>query len=358
MSSIKMMCSTWNSHCFLRKFLYVQCKTCVELTSVIKRNARRLACFQNFINENNFHTRRQNHQLSWVNSYLPSNSSHCRYNRDRQISFYQRCSWCNTLPYVSLLPSDFHSIRCFHTNSLAHCFNQKQTEKSTKESKETAHISSSKKEDQKLEDVIENIYTIPNLLTCLRIAVTPYLGYLVLTGEFDLGFKIFVVAGLSDFLDGFIARNFKNQQSVLGSVIDPIADKLLVSILTVTLTIAGLLPVPLTFVIIGRDLLLICAGFYLRYITLPPPKNLKRYFDVTHATVTLLPSVLSKWNTGLQLSLIAASMAAPVFGYVDHIYLQGLWYLTGATTVASGLQYLVFRNKYIKFTQEKLKRQI
>ncbi|XP_033734541.1 cardiolipin synthase (CMP-forming)-like isoform X2 [Pecten maximus] len=205
---------------------------------------------------------------------------------------------------------------------------------------------------------IENIYTIPNLLTCLRIAVTPYLGYLVLTREFDLGFKIFVLAGLSDFLDGFIARNFKNQQSVLGSALDPVADKLLVSILTVTLSVAELLPVPLTCVIIGRDALLIAAGFYLRYITLPPPKNLKRYFDVTHATVTILPSTLSKWNTGLQICLIAASMAAPVFGYVDHVYLQGLWYLTGATTMASGIQYVVFRNKYIRFTQDKLKRQI
>ncbi|XP_021379957.1 cardiolipin synthase (CMP-forming)-like isoform X2 [Mizuhopecten yessoensis] len=204
----------------------------------------------------------------------------------------------------------------------------------------------------------ENIYTIPNLLTSLRIAVTPYLGYLVLAGEFDLGFKIFLLAGLSDFLDGFIARNFENQQSVLGSALDPFADKLLVSILTITLTMAELLPVPLTCLIIGRDALLICAGFYLRYITLPPPRNLKRYFDVSHATVTLLPSTLSKWNTGLQLCLIAASMAAPVFGFVDHLYLQGLWYLTGATTVGSGIQYVVNRNKYIKFTQEKLKRKI
>ncbi|OWF37586.1 cardiolipin synthase (CMP-forming)-like isoform X1 [Mizuhopecten yessoensis] len=353
-----MMHFSWNS--VLLKFSRVQCKTCVELSSLIRKDNVSLSCFlasRNLSTESNLHSHHgrpsRTKQRLYISPHVSSHSSLQGYIGERLalscINNNRSSKNANVSPV----------IRSLHTySSLLRCENRKPVEKCLEETNETPHKSSSKEEDQKLEDIKENIYTIPNLLTSLRIAVTPYLGYLVLAGEFDLGFKIFLLAGLSDFLDGFIARNFENQQSVLGSALDPFADKLLVSILTITLTMAELLPVPLTCLIIGRDALLICAGFYLRYITLPPPRNLKRYFDVSHATVTLLPSTLSKWNTGLQLCLIAASMAAPVFGFVDHLYLQGLWYLTGATTVGSGIQYVVNRNKYIKFTQEKLKRKI
>ncbi|KAL3872909.1 hypothetical protein ACJMK2_036087 [Sinanodonta woodiana] len=194
----------------------------------------------------------------------------------------------------------------------------------------------------------EDVRTIPNLLTTLRIAVTPVIGYLIINGSFEWALGIFVLAGISDVLDGYIARNFKNQTSALGTALDPLADKVLISMMYLTLTLAGLLPVPLTCVVVGRDVLLVSAFFYMRYRTLPPPKTISRYFDVTRSTAKVYPSMLGKVNTGLQLSLVAFTLAAPVFGFLNHPLLQGLWYLTAATTIGSGVSYVQSRNEHIK----------
>lgn len=205
-----------------------------------------------------------------------------------------------------------------------------------------------------IEDIKEKIINIPNVLTMSRIVATPFLGYLVIQEAYTPAFCIFVVAGLTDVLDGYIARNF-NQMTVLGSALDPLADKLLVSVLTVTLTMSSLMPVPLAAVILGRDVLLILASLYFRYISLPPPKTFSRYCDVTNATVKLHPSNISKLNTFLQLILIASSLAAPVFGFVDHVALQSLWYLTGTTTIASGVGYYRNRHQSVEILQDKMK---
>ncbi|XP_071161353.1 cardiolipin synthase (CMP-forming)-like isoform X2 [Mytilus edulis] len=205
-----------------------------------------------------------------------------------------------------------------------------------------------------IKDIKEQIMNIPNVLTMSRIVATPFLGYLVVQEAYTPAFCIFVAAGMTDVLDGYIARNF-NQMTVLGSALDPLADKLLVSVLTVTLTMSSLMPVPLAAVILGRDVLLILASLYFRYISLPPPKTFSRYCDVTNATVKLHPSNISKLNTFLQLTLIASSLAAPVFGFVDHIALQTLWYLTGTTTIASGVGYYRNRHQSVEILQDKMK---
>lgn len=83
-------------------------------------------------------------------------------------------------------------------------------------------------------------------------------------------------------------------------------------------------------------------------------KTLARYFDPTHATVQLAPTMASKLNTAVQLSLVAGTLAAPVFHFIDHPILQGLWYLTAATTVAGGLSYLVSKNTYKLLRKKKI----
>lgn len=72
-------------------------------------------------------------------------------------------------------------------------------------------------------------------------------------------------------LDGYIARNWPGQASKFGSFLDPLADKLLVGTLYVSLTYTGLLPIWLTFMVLFRDVFLIAAAFVIRYISLPPP---------------------------------------------------------------------------------------
>ena len=95
-------------------------------------------------------------------------------------------------------------------------------------------------------------------------------------------------------LDGFIARNWASQKSALGSALDPLADKILISILYISLTYADLIPVPLTYMIISRDVMLIAAVFYVRYRTLPTPRTLSKYFNPCYATARLKPTFISK----------------------------------------------------------------
>ncbi|XP_045184752.1 cardiolipin synthase (CMP-forming)-like [Mercenaria mercenaria] len=214
------------------------------------------------------------------------------------------------------------------------------------ELKETTRLRSS------LKEVKENVWTVPNMLTMSRIMLTPVIGYLVVEESYSVALGLFTFAGLTDLLDGYIARNFKNQMSAFGTALDPLADKILITVLTVTLTMAQLLPVPLAVLIIGRDVLLIATGFVIRYISLPPPRTIKRYFDITNPTAKLLPSTLSKINTALQLSLVCFTLAAPVFGFIDHPALQCLWGLTAATTFGSGVGYVITRKKSVQFLQK------
>ncbi|XP_035676456.1 cardiolipin synthase (CMP-forming)-like [Branchiostoma floridae] len=192
----------------------------------------------------------------------------------------------------------------------------------------------------------ENIFTVPNFLCGVRISLTPVISYLVINSNFTWAMALFGLAGLTDLFDGYIARNFKNQSSAFGSYIDPLADKFLVSVVFLSLTYVGLIPVPLTLLIIGRDIGLILAGFYVRYKTLPPPVTFSRYFDATHATAQLKPTFISKVNTAVQLGMVTFSLAAPVLGYVEHPLLQALWYLTAGTTIMSGLSYLVYKDTF------------
>ncbi|KAG8178248.1 hypothetical protein JTE90_000349 [Oedothorax gibbosus] len=213
-----------------------------------------------------------------------------------------------------------------------------------------------KKVHKKMTEIKENILTVPNALCVLRIASTPVLAYLVLSELYVASLSLFILASFTDLIDGYIARNFRNQQSMIGSFLDPAADKLLIVTLFVTLTMNNLIPVPLTSMIILRDACLFGAGFYIRYVSLPPPKTLTRYFDMSFVTAKLSPTTISKANTLVQLSLVAASLAAPVFGYVDHFYLQILWYITGTTTVLSAGSYLYYKNSTYKlFNPEKKK---
>lgn len=87
----------------------------------------------------------------------------------------------------------------------------------------------------------ENIYNLPNILTFSRLLASPVIGYLVLHDQPAAALGLFAAAGLTDLVDGWIARRWK-LQTVVGSVIDPMADKVLMTILTVTLAMQGLLP--------------------------------------------------------------------------------------------------------------------
>lgn len=87
----------------------------------------------------------------------------------------------------------------------------------------------------------ENIYTIPNILTFTRLLAAPAVGYLVLHDQHAWAVALFAYAGITDLVDGWVARKWK-LQSVVGSVIDPMADKLLMTVLVGCLAVKGALP--------------------------------------------------------------------------------------------------------------------
>ncbi|KAJ1736121.1 hypothetical protein LPJ61_000171 [Coemansia biformis] len=204
----------------------------------------------------------------------------------------------------------------------------------------------------------ERVLTIPNALTMARILSSPYIGYLVVQGRLELALAGCVVFGLTDALDGYIARRY-NMKSFVGSIIDPAADKVLMTTLTVALAYSSLLPMPLAVVIIGRDVALSLAAFVIRWATLPAPKTLRRYFDLSIPSVEVRPTRISKWNTALQLLLMGATLAAPVCGVpADWIGLACLQWLTGATTIASGVGYLVSKDAVHRLTKAEVARRI
>jgi len=159
----------------------------------------------------------------------------------------------------------------------------------------------------------EKVWNVPNTLTFGRLFASPVIGYLILHDQHVAALSLFAVAGASDLVDGWIARRW-DLQTVVGSVIDPMADKTLMTILTVCLAVKGILPVWIAGTILGRDVALAVSAIYFRWISLPPPKTMKRYWDFSLPSAEVHPTNISKLNTALQLALIGACVAHPIVG--------------------------------------------
>ncbi|QSZ35833.1 hypothetical protein DSL72_006955 [Monilinia vaccinii-corymbosi] len=185
----------------------------------------------------------------------------------------------------------------------------------------------------------ENIYTIPNILTFSRLIVAPICGYLVLHDQHAWAVALFAYAGITDMVDGWIARKWK-LQTVVGTVIDPMADKTLMTILTVCLAIKGGLPIWLATIILGRDIALAISAIYWRWVSLPPPKTFSRYWDFSLPSAEVHPTTISKYNTALQLGLIGATTALPLISWDLGVAMTGFQYLVATTTIWSGMSYI------------------
>jgi cardiolipin synthase (CMP-forming) len=203
----------------------------------------------------------------------------------------------------------------------------------------------------------ENIYTLPNILTFSRLLAAPAIGYLVLHDQHVWAVGLFAYAGITDLVDGWIARRWK-LQTVVGSVIDPMADKALMTVLVGCLAANGALPrefhfpsasprwtsclltleVWLAAIIFGRDMSLGFAAIYYRYASLPLPKTFLRYWDFSLPSAEVHPTTVSKYNTFLQLCVIGATTALPL---VTDAVLPGSITAANVSTVVTGAQYLV-----------------
>ena len=166
---------------------------------------------------------------------------------------------------------------------------------------------------------------LPNLITLARLLAVPLAVWLILDGRYALAFWVFVGAGISDALDGYIAKRF-DSRTRLGALLDPVADKALLAGVYVTLGIAGQLPNWLVILVVFRDVLII-GGFVLIQSTAAP-----KQFD---------PLYISKLNTLVQITLICFVLARLGLGAADGPATEFLVALAALTTVLSGLSYLV-----------------
>ena len=166
--------------------------------------------------------------------------------------------------------------------------------------------------------------TAPNLLTLLRICMAPFLVAAILGGHYAIGFWLFIAAGLTDALDGLLAR-WLQQRSMLGHYLDPVADKLLLSTLFLVLLHKGLMPMTVTVLVFGRDvgILLVAAILYAAVG--------RREFP---------PSIVGKANTLVQVGAVAAVLLHQLItaGWVRDLRAFMLA-ATVVLTVASGLHY-------------------
>jgi cardiolipin synthase (CMP-forming) len=191
----------------------------------------------------------------------------------------------------------------------------------------------------------ENIYTLPNILTFSRLLAAPAIGFFVVTAQPIYALSLFFYAGVTDLIDGWIARRY-NSQTVVGTVIDPMADKTLMTICVLALGYTGQFPWWLVVIIFGRDVALAISAIYFRWISLPPPKTMRRYWDFSLPSAEVRPTEISKINTLLQLLLVGNAMVLPVLpGLLVESWnlvgvLEGWEVLVAGTTVWSGLSYI------------------
>jgi cardiolipin synthase len=166
---------------------------------------------------------------------------------------------------------------------------------------------------------------IPNLICVVRILLVVPIVLSLLSGHSRLALILIVVAGLSDGLDGYLAKNF-HWRTRLGGILDPLADKLLLVSVIVTLTYLGLSPVWLAVVVIGRDLIIVTGGTTYNFLI---------------GSVEPEPSWISKWNTGLQLLYMLVVISHQAFDWPENVSIMLLGAGLLLTSVISGLDYVV-----------------
>ncbi len=164
--------------------------------------------------------------------------------------------------------------------------------------------------------------TIPNLITVLRIILVPIFVIYMINNNTLASLIIFIIASISDALDGFLARVF-HQKSNLGAHLDPLADKMLLMTAYITLAILKMIPSWLAVLAISRDVIIL-LGVLILYLNRYPVK--------------INPSLLSKATTCIQVATILIVLS---HGYlnIEFLRIYAFW-LAALLTIASGLQYI------------------
>ena len=180
------------------------------------------------------------------------------------------------------------------------------------------------------------IVTVPNLLTVFRMVLIPVFVTLLFYQRFVWALAVFVIAGLTDGLDGLLARRF-DQRSQLGTILDPIADKLMMVTAFVVLSLRSVFPQPVpshlpipfwvTVAVISRDVFIVVGAAAINIMT---------------GFRGFRPSMLGKVSTTVQIVGIALIMFAASFPYGTGYYLPTVYFVIFTFAVFSGLHYVFF----------------
>ncbi len=166
---------------------------------------------------------------------------------------------------------------------------------------------------------------LPNAISLLRIALVAPVLWLILNEQFGWALALFFVAGFSDGLDGYLAVRF-DWTTRLGALLDPAADKLLITGMFVTLAYTGYIPVWLAVIVILRDVVIVCGALAYNYLVKPVPGE---------------PTRISKLNTALQMLFVLFVLSRAGFDWPDEISITVLGAAVLITVIISGVDYVV-----------------
>ena len=167
--------------------------------------------------------------------------------------------------------------------------------------------------------------SLPNLISLARLLAVPVAIYFILSHYYALAFWLFVAAGASDAIDGYLAKRF-GQTSTLGAYLDPLADKALLVGVYVTLGYAGYVPTWLAILVVFRDVIIV-GGVILLHISAQG--------------VRMKPLIISKVNTAAQIALIVLVLGELGLGGEWPLPRMAMVYLVAVTTLLSGGAYIV-----------------
>jgi cardiolipin synthase len=167
--------------------------------------------------------------------------------------------------------------------------------------------------------------SIPNIITLGRILLVPIIVWAIVSSQMEVAFAVFLIAGISDAVDGFLAKRF-NMTSELGALLDPLADKALLVSIYMALGIWGAIPRWIVILVVSRDIMIVAAVI------------VSWLFD---RPVAMKPLMVSKLNTVAQVAFAALVMAALAFGFKPEPYDIILMGLVTVFTLSSVSLYLV-----------------
>ena len=167
--------------------------------------------------------------------------------------------------------------------------------------------------------------SIPNIITLGRIILVPIIVWAIASSQMEIAFAIFLVAGISDAVDGFLAKRF-NMASEVGALLDPLADKALLVSIYVALGIWGAVPRWIVILVVSRDIMIVSAVIVSWLFGKPIPMK---------------PLMVSKLNTAAQVAFAALVLASLSFGFTPAPYDLILMFLVTVFTLVSVSLYLV-----------------